>query len=96
MENIYGDIVERKYINIETTGSLPVQIVKIAGGLGITVLIKSLLKTPLNLVLGATLGNLVRYFLIIVFAVIVWPLVFKPLNNLYSKILEKFKNKNNA
>ena len=89
-------IVERKYINFETTASLPVQIVKIAGGLGITVLIKSLLKTPLNLLLGGALGNLVRYFLIIVFAVIVWPLVFKPLNNLYDKILVKIKNKNNA
>ena len=82
--------IERRYINFETKGNLVVQVIKTVLGLVILVLLKSLLKTPINALIGAEIGNAVRYFIIIIFAVIVWPLVFKPLNNLYKKL---FANK---
>ncbi len=69
--------VEKKYVNFETKGHIVTQIVKTVLGLLILVAIKSLTKTPLNFIFGVDIGNAVRYFIIIIFAVLVWPLTFK-------------------
>lgn len=81
--------VEKKYINFETKGHILTQIIKVVFGLLILVGIKSLLKTPLNAVLGVDFGNAVRYFILIIFAAIVWPLAFKPIDKLVNKLLKK-------
>ncbi len=79
--------IEKKYIKFETKGCILSQIVKVALGFVGILIIKSLLKTPINFLFGEIIGGGVRYFLIITFAVIVWPLTFKYIN----RFIEKFK-----
>ncbi len=71
-------IVDKKYIKFETDACLWAQIVKLAVGAGLALAIKALLKAPLNALLGAYgVSNAVRYFAVVIFAGIVWPLTFK-------------------
>ncbi len=81
--------IEKKYINFETKGHILTQVIKVVIGLLILVGIKSLLKTPLNFVFGADLGNAIRYFILIIFAVLVWPLTFKWIDKFVLKIFKK-------
>ncbi len=81
--------IEKKYINFEAKGHILTQIIKVVIGLLILVGIKSILKTPLNFLLGVDLGNAVRYFILIVFAVLVWPLTFKPIDKFINKLFKK-------
>jgi undecaprenyl-diphosphatase len=81
--------IEKKYINFETKGHIVTQIIKVVIGLLILIGIKSLLKTPLNALLGVDFGNAVRYFILIVVAVLGWPLAFKPIDKLVNKLLKK-------
>ncbi|MBO5927183.1 MAG: phosphatase PAP2 family protein [Clostridia bacterium] len=81
--------IEKKYIKFDTSGHIITQIIKVVFGLLILVAIKSLIKTPLNALLGVDLGNCVRYFIIIIFAVLVWPLTFNWLNKLVLKMIKK-------
>ncbi len=69
--------IERKWINFETRAVWWAQILKMVGGLVIVVLIKSLLKTPLNALFGVNVGSFVRYFLMVTSAGLLWPLTFK-------------------
>lgn len=69
--------IERKWIQFETRAVWWAQILKMAGGLIIVVLIKSLLKTPLNALLGANVGGFVRYLLMVSSAGLLWPLTFR-------------------
>jgi len=79
-------MVDRKYINFDTKAPVLGQILKYALGLGLVVAVKSLLKAPLNMVFsGGQIANLVRYFLMVVFAGCVWPLTFP----LFAKIGKK-------
>lgn len=69
--------VDRRYINFSTEAPLIGQILKYIIGLGIAVALKSLLKAPLTAIFnGAQMANLIRYFLMVVFAGCVWPLSF--------------------
>lgn len=52
------------------------QIVKVAVGLALVLAIKSGLSSPLKALLGEYPGRMVRYFLIVIVAGIVWPLTF--------------------
>ncbi len=81
--------IEKKYINFETKGHVLTQIIKVAVGLGVLVAIKSLIKTPLNFVFGVDLGNAVRYFILIIFAVLVWPLTFKWIDKFVLKLFKR-------
>ncbi len=69
--------IERKRINFETQAVWWAQILKMAGGLIIVVLIKSLLKAPLNALCGAAVGGFVRYLLMVLAAGLLWPLTFR-------------------
>lgn len=69
--------VESKWIRFDTHAVWWAQILKLAGGLVVVLLIKSLLKTPLNALFGACVGGFVRYLLMVLFASLVWPLTFK-------------------
>ena len=54
-------------------------------GLGLALIIKNGFKAPLEAVFGMLVGRSVRYFLIVIFAGIVWPLTFKWFASLGSK-----------
>ncbi len=83
--------LDRFVIHFKTDAKWYAQVIKLALGLGIVLLIKSLLKSPLESLLGDN-ERIVRYFLIVIFAGGVWPLTF----NLFSKMriapLDKFRD----
>ena len=70
-------IVDEKWLHFPTKAVLWAQIIKVAIGLGLVLVVKSGLRTPLEAAFGALIGRSVRYFLIVVVAGIVWPLSFK-------------------
>ncbi len=70
-------IVDEKWLKFPTKAVWWAQLLKLVFGLVIVLVIKSGLKSPLNLLFGEFLGRLVRYFLIVVVAGIVWPLSFR-------------------
>ena len=69
--------IEKKFISFEVEGKWYVQLIKIVLGLGLVIAIKELLKPLLLLFLPAMVERAIRYAIIVVFAVIVWPLTFK-------------------
>lgn len=69
--------VDEKWIKFPTKALWWVQIIKVAGGLGLVLAVKSGLKSPLEAVFGALPGRAVRYFLIVLVAGIIWPLTFR-------------------
>ena len=69
--------IERKWIRYETKAVWWAQVLKLAGGLVIVIAIKSLLKSPLNALLGASIGGCVRYFVMVTAAGLLWPLTFR-------------------
>ena len=70
-------IVDMKWTNFQTKAIWWAQVLKVAGGLVLVLIVKSGLKTPLNLLLGESFGRAVRYMLIVIVAGIIWPLTFK-------------------
>lgn len=87
-------LIDKNYTNFETKASWYAQIIKAAVGLGIVLGIKSGLSKPLELLFGNEfVARGVRYFLIVAFAGIVWPMTFKffskmsipALDNLFKK-----------
>lgn len=70
-------IVDEKWINFSTEAVWWAQIIKVILGLLVVLAVKSGLKTPLNLMLGESLGRAARYMMIVVVAGVVWPLSFK-------------------
>ena len=70
--------LDRKYISFPTEAVWWAQIIKVAVGLGVTVGIKAALKAPLLALLGGhSVDHGVRYFIVILFAGLIWPLTFK-------------------
>lgn len=70
--------LDRKYINFPTEAVWWAQIIKVAVGLGVTVGIKAALKAPLLALFGGhSVAHGVRYFIVILFAGLIWPLTFK-------------------
>lgn len=69
--------IEQKFIKYETNAVWWVQIIKLVGGLVPVILIKALLKSPLQALFGASLGDCVRYLILVLFAGLLWPLTFK-------------------
>ena len=70
--------VDGKWLNFQTDAIWWAQILKAALGLGVILLVKEGLRTPLEWVFNGHLASrAVRYFLIVVTAGIVWPLSFK-------------------
>jgi len=70
-------IIDTKKINFRTEAPLLGQIIKIAVGLGIALLLKSVLKAPLEAIFdGAGIARALRYFIMVIFAAVIWPLSF--------------------
>ena len=70
-------IVDEKWLKFSVKAVWWAQILKVIIGLCLVLIIKSGLKSPLNLLLGESFGRAVRYFLIVITAGCVWPLSFK-------------------
>ncbi|MBO5374439.1 MAG: phosphatase PAP2 family protein [Clostridia bacterium] len=69
--------IEEKFIRFETEGKWYSQLIKVALGLGIVLGLKAGLKVLLSLFLPAMVERVIRYAIIVLFAVCVWPLAFK-------------------
>lgn len=74
-------LLDRRYIHFETQAVWWVQVIKVAVGMALLLAIKSGLKAPLLALLGHEgLTGGVRYFLLVLVAGAVWPLVFRPMS----------------
>lgn len=74
-------LLDRRYIHFETQAVWWVQVIKVAVGMALLLAIKSALKAPLLALLGHEgLAGGVRYFLLVLVAGAVWPLVFRPMS----------------
>lgn len=74
-------LLDRRYIHFETQAVWWVQVIKVAVGMALLLAIKSGLKAPLLALLGhEELASGVRYFLLVLVAGAVWPLVFRPMS----------------
>ena len=74
-------LLDRRYIHFETQAVWWVQVIKVAVGMALLLAIKSGLKAPLLALLGHEgLAGGVRYFLLVLGAGAVWPLVFRPMS----------------
>lgn len=72
-------LLDRRYIHFETQAVWWVQAIKVAVGMALLLAIKSGLKAPLLALLGHEgLAGGVRYFLLVLVAGAIWPLVFRP------------------
>lgn len=81
MGAIFGMVVvnyvDEKWIHFQVEACWWAQILKMVGGLLLVLAIKSGLKTPLNALLGDSVGRAVRYFLVVLSAGCLWPLTFR-------------------
>lgn len=87
---IAGFFLERRFIRYETKGVWYVQALKLIFGLGLLLAIKSGLKELFVLAgLTSLAFELLRYFVMVLFATALWPMTFRPLTRLLTK--EKVK-----
>lgn len=78
--------IDLKWTHFETRASLPIQILKIVGGLLLVIAVKELLRAPLETILGGHLAaRSARYFLMVVVGGGVWPMSFRYLSKIGSK-----------
>lgn len=77
--------VDVRYLRFDVRAPLPGQIGKLVLGAALAIGLKAGLKAPLSALLGQDLQNTVRYFLLVVFAGIVWPLTFPFFSRLGTK-----------
>ena len=89
MGSIFGVLVvyfvDEKWVHFDVKAIWWAQLMKIAGGIGLVLLVKSGLKNPLNALLGEYPGRAARYFLIVVVAGILWPMTFQWFSHLGKK-----------
>lgn len=70
--------VDTKYVRFPTQAVWWAQIIKVVAGLGILLALKAVLKAPLLAFFGGhSVAHGVRYFIVILFAGILWPMTFK-------------------
>lgn len=77
--------VDEKWLNFSVKAVWWAQILKVVIGLIIVLAIKEGLSAPLAALCGPYPGRLIRYFLIVIVAGIVWPLSFKWFSSLGKK-----------
>ena len=88
--------IDRRFVNFKTEAVWYAQLIKLAVGLGIVLALKSGLKTPLEWLVGLFtdtpeyVARGLRYFLIVIFAGLVWPLTFSRFATLRIGFMEKF------
>ena len=74
-----GYWLDRKYIHFKTEGSLPAQIIKLVLGLALVMGVRIGVKAIIG---DSNIANMVRYFLIVIFAMVIWPLCFPFINKI--------------
>lgn len=78
--------IEKRYVKFEVNAVWWAQILKVVLGLAIVILIKEVLRFPLDAIFqGHLIARSIRYFLIVVTAGVLWPLTFKWFSKLGSK-----------
>ena len=78
--------VEKKYVKFEVNAVWWAQILKVVIGLAIIILIKEVLRYPIDFVFnGHLIARSIRYFLIVVTAGVIYPLTFKWFSKLGNK-----------
>lgn len=88
--------IDRFLIKFDTKAKWYAQVIKLVVGLGIILLIKGVLQTPLEALFGIFtdepmyIARCVRYFIIVVFAGIVWPLTFRFFGKMELPFMERF------
>ena len=78
-------VADEKWLHYPTDAVWWAQVIKVAVGLGMVLAIKSGLKTPLESLLGNLSARAVRYFIIVVFAGVIWPMTFRWFHKLGKK-----------
>ncbi len=78
-------ILDERWLHFPVKAVWWAQILKVAIGLILVLIVKSGLKAPLNLLFGEYMGRSIRYFLIVVVAGVVWPLSFRWFSRLGKK-----------
>lgn len=68
---------DRHLIDFQVNAVWWAQLLKVALGLTILILIRTLLKAPFNFLFGVNLGSGLRYLIIVLFAGLLWPLTFR-------------------
>ena len=69
---------DTKYLHFPTQAVWWAQVIKVVLGLGILLALKAVLKAPLLALFGGhSVAHGMRYFIVILFAGIVWPMTFK-------------------
>ena len=70
--------VDRTHTNFSIKAPLPGQILKVVIGLALTLAVKAGAKPVLNMLFnGHQAANLIRYFLMVIVAGVLWPMTFK-------------------
>lgn len=83
--------VDAMYLDFDTKAPWYAQIIKLVVGLGVVIGIKAGLSSPLVALFGNEyLARAFRYFLIVIFAGILWPLTFKYFAKMKIKCLDDF------
>ncbi len=78
--------VDLKWLKFDTKAVWWAQLIKIAGGLVLVLAVKELLRAPFEAFLPAnTWARMLRYFLMVVTAGVIWPATFKYLSKLGGK-----------
>ncbi len=78
--------IEKRYIKFEVKAVWWAQILKAVLGLALVILIKEVLRAPIDAIFsGHLIARSVRYFLIVITAGILWPLTFKWFSKLGNK-----------
>ncbi len=83
---IIAFFLETKYVNFSTEGKWYTQIIKLVVGLALVLGIKAGLKPVLNFIcMSHPIAHSIRYALIVLFAAVVWPLIFPLIRKLEKK-----------
>ena len=70
-------IADDRFLHFPTTAPRPGQILKVVLGIALTMAIRTVLKQPLNSLFGGSgVAAAVRYFIMVLFAGILWPVTF--------------------
>ena len=78
--------VDLKYTHFDTTAVWWAQLLKIVGGLAAVLIVKELLRAPLDALFnGALFARATRYFLMVVVGGVLWPMTFKWFSKLGKK-----------
>jgi len=71
-----GWFMERRFVNFEAKAPVVWQIVKLLGGVAGVLVVKSLLKPVFVAVAGDAVGGMLRYCLMVLWAIWLWPALF--------------------